>query len=200
MSSQGRSDRSASPNAMNDEDRRDLLVRQHKALYGDQAFYDKPAFQNENQNSRPTNISTTASEAVPTQDPRSGTESNASPAAAANNFGTFDTQAAAQQSSRTSNSSPRESSPHSTKPGTTPGAIGTRPSQATNSIGAKRNTPPTSGSMGFTFSGEGNAGDRNAISNPPSGRDSMASSGNWGTGSTVWGKGSLNGVSSTVWG
>ena len=40
VNAQGRTDRAISPNTMNEDDRRDLIARQHRALYGNEApFY-----------------------------------------------------------------------------------------------------------------------------------------------------------------
>lgn len=207
--SQGKSDRSESPSAIKEEDRRDLLARQHKALYGDQAFYDRSGFNDDNQTPRASNPSMAAGNTLEdkpatTQDSRSGTEATTSPATNSQNFGAFDQANTAQQSSRTSTSSPGESPPRGPKPTTAPGAIGTRPAQAINPAIAKRATPPASSPLSFGFANnENNNHDErsgSSASNPAAGRDSMTSSGNWGTGSGVWGKGSLSGVSSTVWG
>lgn len=206
LSSQGKSDRSVSPN-MNVEDRRDLLARQHKALYGEQALYDNPGFGDENQNSKAPNTvmatGNTFDQNSPT-DPRSGTEAVSSPVAHLQNFTNFDQAAAAQQSTRTSNSSPGESPPRTSNPNGAPGPIGTRSIQSLNPALIKRTTPPTSGPLGLGFNEHNSQGERSgsAASNPPpaAGRDSMTSSGNWGNASGVWGKSSLTGVSSTVWG
>ena len=196
---------------MNAEDRRDLLSRQHKALYGEQALYDNAGYGDENTNPRASNPSmmtgNTFDEKSP-QDPRSGTEavSSLTGAAATNsqNFTNFDQAAAIQQPTRASNSSPGDSPPRISNPNIAPGPIGTRPVQAVNPALIKRTTPPASSPLGLGF-GEHNAqGERSgsAASNPPpaAGRDSMTSSGNWGNASGVWGKSSLTGVSSTVWG
>lgn len=193
--SHGKSERSDSPNTMNDEDRRELLARQHKALYGESTLNSNNYGTLDNQHEDKTAL-TSKNHGVD-----SGANSTASPVNNNQQFGTFDS--AAQQSSRTSTSSPGNSSPpRAGKNMGAPAPIGTRPAQATNPALNKRTTPPTSSPLTFGFAGE--IGDRaaSAASNPQAstGRDSMTSSGNWGTGSGVWGKGSLTGVSSTVWG
>ena len=217
---------------MNEDERRDLLSRQHKALYGDQSFYEnKGGFNDENQTPRPGNTSmatagrgpspmtygsfamqdhtqagTVDDKGGPTnhQGTRSRTNSNSSPASNTQNFGVFDQSAAAQQSSRTSTSSPGGSPPRSAKGIMAPAPIGTRPAQAMNPTLAKRNTPPVSSPLSFGFApNESNAqGERagSAASNPATGKENMTGSVNWGSGSGVWGKGALGGVSSAVWG
>ena len=186
---------------MNVEDRRDLLARQHKALY------DNAGFPDENQNSRASNASTGIGNAFDersTQDPRSATEAASSSVMGSQNFTNFDQTAAAQQPTRTSNSSPGASPPRLSNPNLAPGPIGTRPPQAINPAFVKRNTPPASSPRGLGFGEQNPHGERSgsAASNPPpaAGRDSMTSSANWGNASGAWGKSSLTGVSSTVWG
>lgn len=217
---------------MNEDERRDLIARQHKALYGEGSFYEnKSGFTDDNQTPRPGNTSmvttgrgpspmaygsfgiqdptqsgSSEDKAVPTntQGSRSRTNSNSSPASNTQNFGVFDQSAGAQQSSRTSTSSPGGSPPRSAKGVTAPAPIGTRPAQAVNPALAKRTTPPASSplSFGFALNESGPQGERagSAASNPPTGKESMTGSVNWGSGSGVWGKGALGGVSSAVWG
>lgn len=56
ISTQGKADRAISPNAMNDEDRRELIARQHRALYGNDggSFYENANFGEENNTPRPS--------------------------------------------------------------------------------------------------------------------------------------------------
>lgn len=54
MASQGKSERSNSPN-VNDDERRDLLARQHRAMYGNDAFYEGNKFNEDGQTPRPLN-------------------------------------------------------------------------------------------------------------------------------------------------
>ena len=49
INAQGRTDRAISPNTMNEEDRRDLIARQHRALYGSEA----PFYEDESNTPRP---------------------------------------------------------------------------------------------------------------------------------------------------
>ena len=50
VSTQGKSDRAISPNTMNEEDRRELIARQHRALYGSESspYGDSPNYGDEN--------------------------------------------------------------------------------------------------------------------------------------------------------
>ena len=186
---------------MNPEDRQNLLARQHQALYENAGFAD------ENQNPRPSNIATGTGNAFDErsqQDSRSGADAASSSMVNSQNFGSFDQTSAVQQPTRTSNSSPGASPPRMSNPNMAPGPIGTRPAQAVNPALVKRTTPPASSPRGLGF-GEHNPQDErsgSAASNPPpaAGRDSMTSSANWGNASGVWGKSSMTGVSSTVWG
>jgi hypothetical protein len=56
ISTQGKADRAISPNTMNDEDRRELIARQHRALYGNDggSFYESVTFGEESNTPRPT--------------------------------------------------------------------------------------------------------------------------------------------------
>ena len=224
---------------MNEDERRDLISRQHKALYGNEpSFYEHQGnFSEDSQTPRPGNAPianvgggrgpspmTYGSYAV--QDPaqaagaeeggktgpspnpqtsRSRTNSNSSPSSNTQNFGVFDQSATAQQSSRTSTSSPGGSPPRSAKSIPAPAPIGTRPAQAINPALAKRSTPPASSPLSFGFApNESTAQNEragSAASNPnPAGKENVGPNVNWGTGSGVWGKSSLGGVSSAVWG
>ncbi|KAI9812730.1 MAG: hypothetical protein M1827_004486 [Pycnora praestabilis] len=55
VSTQGKSDRSMSPSAMNEEDRRELIARQHRALYGNDSapYYEAGGFGEDGQTPRP---------------------------------------------------------------------------------------------------------------------------------------------------
>lgn len=56
ISTQGKADRAISPNTMNDEDRRELIARQHRALYGNDgaSFYETTNFGEESNTPRPS--------------------------------------------------------------------------------------------------------------------------------------------------
>lgn len=57
VSTQGKSDRAISPNTMNEEDRRELIARQHRALYGNEssAFVEGSNFGDDSHTPRPSN-------------------------------------------------------------------------------------------------------------------------------------------------
>lgn len=149
-----KSDRSMSPNAMSEEDRRELIARQHRALYGDSSSL----YSNNNPTSsqdvrvsgagrgpsplafdpfgmQPQNAPGEGSVQMPARgdkDASGGAQevranSNSSPASSQNpSFTLFDN---AQQASRTSNSSPGGSPPHQGPKASSSGVapIGTRP-------------------------------------------------------------------------
>ncbi|KAL8780893.1 MAG: hypothetical protein Q9194_000665 [Teloschistes cf. exilis] len=264
VSSQNKSDRATSPNTMNEEDRRELIARQHRALYGNDsgAIFEGARSNEEGQTPRPGNqsagapssasgtrgasprtfdpyalgpnqaqgnIAEAATQAIHSeqsqhhastgpspkpqqQQQRSRTNSNASPASANNqqSFSLFEN--AQQQSSRTSTSSPGDSSPHTGKPpGPTSGSvapIGTRPaqSQAANPALNKSSTTPIPSPLGYGFASNesqptnnGNERSASAASNPaPGAKDGSLA---WGSSSGVWGnKNPLGGVQQSVWG
>ncbi|KAL8716974.1 MAG: hypothetical protein Q9225_005746 [Loekoesia sp. 1 TL-2023] len=262
MSSQNKSDRAISPNTMNEEDRRELIARQHRALYGNDsgALFDSTRPNDESQTPRPGDQSVGASGAASggrgasprTFDPyamaqgqaqaniveaasqaganeqgqqniltgpspkpqqqRSRTNSNSSPASNNNqNFTLFES--TAQQSSRTSTSSPGDSSPHQGKPsaptsgGVAP--IGTRPAQgqAVNPALNKRSTTPLPSPLSYGFApnetlsaNNNNSNERStsAASNPSSGAKESGLA--WGNSSGVWGNKNPLGVQASVWG
>ncbi|KAL8697871.1 MAG: hypothetical protein Q9224_002108 [Gallowayella concinna] len=262
MSSQNKSDRATSPSTMNEEDRRELIARQHRALYGNDngALHDNTRASGESNTPRPGNQSAGASGSASagrgasprTFDPyamgqsqaqaniaeaatqagaaeqgqqnastgpspkpqqqRSRANSNSSPASNHNqNFSLFDT--TAQQSSRTSTSSPGDSSPHQGK-GSAPTSngvapIGTRPSQiqAVNPALNKRSTTPLPSPLSYGFAPNENLSANNnkdnerstsAASNPTSGAKEGGLA--WGSSSGVWGNKSPLGVQASVWG
>ncbi|KAK7720238.1 hypothetical protein SLS57_005646 [Botryosphaeria dothidea] len=234
-----KSDRSMSPNAMSEEDRRDLIARQHRALYGETSnLYTDGTVRQSSQDARvatslagrgpsplafdPFGMQTGGDPAVqmPVRDgkdsnagvQRSRANSTSSPSSNHNaSFSLFDN---AQQSSRTSNSSPTGGSPprggvkSSGSAGVAP--IGTRPTpasgQAANPALNKRSTTPLPSplSYGFTASDQqGNERSASTSSNPSSSvtdKGGVAGLG-WGSNSGVWGssKSSL-GVQASVWG
>ena len=236
VSSQGKSEPSISPSAMNDESRHETIARQQRALYGNgsdaPAFYDGNSF-NDDQTPRPANANVAPSggrgpspmaynsfgiqdhsQPAQAEDGTKGTSpnatgtrsragSNSSPSSNNQNFSLFDSSTAAQQSSRTSTSSPG-GSPRASKPSAAPAPIGTRPAQAAIPAVNKRSTPPASSPLSFGFAPNENLqGERasSAASNPQgSGKESMNGSMNWGNSSGVWGKSNLGNVQASVWG
>ena len=254
ISTQGKSERSISPNSTNDEDRRELIARQHRALYGNDggSYYDGSNFGMDSHTPRPnaqaggpsgaaasgrgpsplsynsfgTNQEQRQIETAPqhngneqsntkgpspkSQQSRSRANSNSSPASASNpqNFSLFEN---AQQSSRTSTSSPGGSPPRPTKASTGPigsgvAPIGTRPAQgqAVHPALNKRSTTPLPSPLSYGFapnetaatSSNANERSTSAASNPPAGgKESNMTNINWGSSSGVWGKAPLG-----VWG
>ncbi len=242
---------------MNEEDRRELIARQHRALYGSESspYVEGGHFGDESHTPRPSNQASgnasaggrgpsprsydpyamgqnaaqgvsadaggqlNANESATTgpspkpQQGRSRADSTASPASnpQSQNFSLFEN--AAQQSSRTSTSSPGGSPPRQTKtsnPGVAP--IGTRPSQnqGPNAYLTKGSTTPSPSPLGYGFTNNdnqnlnatlnGNERSTSAASNPSGGNNkdsSMGGSSAWGTGSGVWGNKSLQ---ASVWG
>ncbi|KAL8926166.1 MAG: hypothetical protein Q9208_003069 [Pyrenodesmia sp. 3 TL-2023] len=263
MSSQNKSDRAISPNTMNEEDRRELIARQHRALYGNESgsFYEGTRPSDDSQTPRPSdqsavasgpasaargssprafdpyalgqtqahaNIAEAASQAVaseqgqqnasagPSPKPpqqRSRTNSNSSPASNHNqNFTLFES-SGAQQSSRTSTSSPGDSSSHTGKAsapiGSNVAPIGTRPvqNQAVNPALNKRSTTPLPSPLSYGFapnesltanSNNGNERSTSAASNPSSSNKESGLA--WGNSSGVWGNKNPLGVQASVWG
>lgn len=262
ISTQGKSERAISPSAMNDEERRDLIARQHRALYGNDgaAYYGSDseshtprpigqsssgatnsaagrgpsplafdAFgmsQNQMQAGPSENAAhyanneqgqqqsaTNGPSPKPTQQ-RSRANSTSSPSSNNQSFSLFES--TAQQSSRTSTSSPGGSPPRQTKAsngaiGTGVAPIGTRPaqSQAANPALNKRSTTPLPSPLSYGFAPNENANGNtpsnanerstSAASNPQIGAKDAGMSMGWGSSSGVWGKNPL-GVQASVWG
>ncbi|KAL9097557.1 MAG: hypothetical protein Q9165_000453 [Trypethelium subeluteriae] len=245
-----KSDRSMSPNTMNEEERRELIARQHRALYGnDSTLYtgDNPTPRQGSQDAR---ISTSAtgvrgnsplafdpfgsqSSASATEPPvqmpareqlqkqdaaitgkqSSRRNSNSSPSSQPTSFGLFEN---AQQSSRTSTSSPGGSPPLQGPKSSTatagPAPIGTRPTQNQTAPApglSKRSTTPLPSplSYGFSANEQGASNSNNnerstsAASNPNSNvPEKSVGLGGWGSNSGVWGTGKNLGVQASVWG
>lgn len=164
----------------------------------------------ERQVNQPSVAGSSTQQSQPQSKPRSRANSTSSPASNPANFSLFDT--AAQQSSRTSTSSPggsppRQSSKAPMASGVAP--IGTRPNPAAPSQGAnggngKRSTTPLPSplSYGFGPKEDQNANERSAssASNPAAGAQDPNISLGWGTKSGVWGTKSSLGVQASVWG
>ena len=240
---------------MNEEDRRELIARQHRALYGGEgaSFYEGNTAGDNNQIARSSVPGTTAAgrgasprafdpfsrsnqpqPAVgepasllnsteqnpqgPTTGPspkpqqqRSRANSNSSPASNQQSFGLFDNNA--QQSSRTSTTSPGEPSGQQAKTSTAPtpagvAPIGTRPAanQAQNPALSKRSTTPLPSPLSYGFApneapstSSANERSTSAASNPSAGVKESSMGMAWGSNSGVWGKNSL-GAQASVWG
>lgn len=215
-----------SPSAMSEEDRRELIARQHRALYGnDSNLYlgENPPARPLSQDARVTGANGQVAGAGPfdqfgmstassvdnntpvpaSNEVRSRAESTASPSPNPNSFAMFD---GVQQPSRASTSSPNGASPprQGMKAGSTNGVapIGTRPIQASGQL--KRSTPPTSSPLSYGFSNDkAIAAERStsAASNPPSGAPDKSLALGWGSTSGAWSatKNTM-GVQASVWG
>jgi len=145
------------------------------------------------------------------QQQRSRANSNSSPASNQQGFSLFDNNNA-QQSSRTSTSSPGESSGQQGKTSAPTNAgvapIGTRPfsNQAPNPALNKRSTTPLPSPLSYGFApneqpppnSSANDPPASATSNPSAGAKDSNTSMTWGSGSGVWGKNPL-GVQASVW-
>ncbi|KAI9743402.1 MAG: hypothetical protein M1818_003249 [Claussenomyces sp. TS43310] len=198
---------------MSEEERRELIARQRSALYGEGASFPENGGFDENGAPRPVtqgNVGrgpsplagqqTSGNEPNAAQ-PRSRANSTSSPSSnAAANFSLFDN---AQQSSRTSTSSPGGSPPRQGKSAAGSVApIGTRPAaQATNPALNKRSTTPLPSPLSYGFGASNNEEakvDRttSAASNPSTTPEVGLG---WGNKGGVWGKNSL-GVQASVWG
>lgn len=215
-----KSDRSLSPSGMSEEDRRELIARQHRALYGNESnlyIGDGPPSRPISQDARvlagatgphtssPMNYdaygaaTSTAPDGVPQGpsigggQPRSRSNSNSSPAQTQNTFAMYDSNQPA--GNPTSSSSPGASP---TRGGTkVPGSggvapIGTRPLQA------KRNTPPMPSPLGHGYTG-GNERSQSSASNPATSGQEKPSGLGWGGNSSSgpWGS---NKPQASVWG
>lgn len=224
--SAAKSDRSMSPSAMSEEDRRELIARQHRALYGDGSnLYpgdasSRPASQDARVLAATTSGHGSSPLAFDAFHPPAGTSAEAvaaaqtgsgrqrSPTTSAdskspnpNTFTMFDNS----QQNRTSTSSPGGSPPRqgaAAAGGNGVAPIGTRPAQGTTQ--SKRTTPPTSSPLSFGFAGDKNGGAERTTSAPSNavngGAEKPASLG-WGANAGPWAsnKGAL-GVQASVWG
>ena len=180
-------------------------LRGHSPLAFD--HFNAPASQGDNAIQQPQEPQSATSQAPGQQ--RSRANSTSSPSSnPTSSFSLFES--AAQQSSRTSTSSPGGSPPRQGKGPTSSGVapIGTRPSggQAPNPALNKRSTTPLPSPLSYGFAASTNdettdpkdGRTPSAASNPNSQAQQDVSLG-WGSKSGVWGKNSL-GVQASVWG
>ncbi|KAF2215212.1 hypothetical protein CERZMDRAFT_82258 [Cercospora zeae-maydis SCOH1-5] len=218
-------DRSLSPATMSEEDRRELIARQHRALYGEgSSLYNADGTRAPSQDARtssagrgpsplafdPFGQAQSGADGSVQMPPRDRAESTASPVSnpPVQQFGLLND---AQQSSRTSTSSPGESPPLTgVSKGSAAGVapIGTRPAQAPG-LGKRSTTPLTPSSLSYGFNASDNrpahAGNdqrsTSAASNPSLAKEGASGLGNWGSSSGTWGPGSKNlSVQPSVWG
>jgi hypothetical protein len=221
-----KSDRSMSPNTMSDEDRRELIARQHRALYGDNSSLYGSDGSSQRPPSQDVRVSgsgrgpsplaydpygvqsQSGSEGAVQMPPRDRGNSTASPVSNQTTQHSYTLLSDAQQSSRTSNSSPDGEPQKGGVPGVAP--IGTRPMQAPNSAGGmnKRSTTPLTPStlsQGFSADSQNTSASKDerstsAASNPALADKGVSGLGSWGTNSGVWGSGKNLAVQPSVWG
>ncbi|KAI5467947.1 hypothetical protein BGZ63DRAFT_344148 [Mariannaea sp. PMI_226] len=192
---------------MSEEERRELIARQHSALYGEGIFADKNSYVDETgvvRTGRPGTVGsgpssirghspmtfenmarvppnaeagTPGSENAPTMEPTSRPQSTVSPQAGVPTNKVFDNAVGAQ--SRTSTSSPTSGSPPRDL------APGSKPGQSGNTV-APIGTRPSGNPA--------NAASSKRSTTP------LASPGGWGRGNGVWGQSSGLGAPASVWG
>jgi hypothetical protein len=206
--SASKSDRSTSPAATEDS-RRDLLARQHRALYGNEspAFFPPGPLDD---NSRPD--SQTGNTGVRGSSPRAvdpfglaSTESIPSPSRA-NSTSSPSSAAAFEQPAA---STPPSDSPSRSKSGSV-GPIGSRVQQSappTNPALNKRSITPLPSPLGLGFTADPSPTERTSSAGPApaaaatGSKDSAGGVGlGWSNGSGVWGSKSGLGVQASVWG
>jgi hypothetical protein len=212
-----KSDRSMSPNTMNEDDRRELIARQHRALYGENSalYNNNPTSSQDvrvqsagaNRGASPLAFDPFGSRAQSisaggAQEARAN--SNASPSSHQNPaFGLFD----AQQASRTSSSSPAGSPPvpgPNKANGSGVAPIGTRPApnhhqQAGAPLGKRATTPlPSPLSYGAYNANEQKNVATTSSSLNPSSTVTDKGAAIWNNG--PWGNAPNQGVQASVWG
>lgn len=207
--SASKSDRSTSPVAVSEDSRRDLLARQHRALYGNEspAFFPPGALE---ESSRP------ASQAASTSGVR-----GASPRSVGGPFSLTGSTEAQTPPRANSTSSPSSAinagfeqpvtspSPDSSRqPTGTVGPIGSRVQNPPNPALNKRSITPLPSPLGLGFTPAdpapertSSAGSTPAVPSTGSGPKDPAGVGlGWSNGSGVWGSKSGLGVQASVWG
>lgn len=201
---------------MNEEDRRELIARQHRALYGSESnLYlgesssPRPASQDARlaagRGASPMSFDsfkmpggTPEGGAKNSVDSQSHTDASASPAPNPTQFTMFDN---SQQPTRTSASPPTNSPPRT---GVKAGAVGVAPiGTRPQASGPKRASPPTSSNINYAFHNDKinpvTERSTSAASNSAAGSNESAHALGWSSG--PWGvpKSSL-GVQASVWG
>ena len=183
VSTQGKPDRANSPSVMNEEERRELIARQHRALYGNEGFYEGSGFSEDGHTPRPgsqtagplsarghspmtfnnfggpdsSQMSTEDAAKGPSPKPtgtRSRSNSNTSPASNSNTQNfSLFDPSAKPQQSSRTSASSPGGSPPRGGKASAPAPIGTRPN---NPALNKRNTPPASSPLSFGFAANDN--------------------------------------------
>lgn len=212
-----KSDRSMSPSTLSEEGRRELIARQHRALYGgdnssyaSQSNYGDDAGTREQSGSVPTSATGGGRGSSPRGvDPFGG--SAQSNQAEGTTQGDRKATSPTTQQGKAPTPPTAEESNHSrqiSKSTTAPvaggmGPIGSRPNaqQAPGQSLNKRTTSPLPASLGYGFGNtDQNERSGSSNSNPNNSKDSnnATSIGTWGTGSGVWGSNKIGATS--VWG
>lgn len=129
ISTQGKSDRAISPNAMNEEDRRELIARQHRALYGNDggSFYESGNFGDDAHTPRPS-----------TQPSGNSTSAGGAQGSSPNTFGVNQNQAPSSLTETTGHISADQTQPNAPK-GSSP--IPQQPRSRANSTSSPASNP-----------------------------------------------------------
>jgi hypothetical protein len=215
---------------MSEEDRRELIARQHRALYGDNSsMYNTDGSRAPSQDARspagrgPSPLAFDAfslghgnKDGAVQMPSRDRTENTTSPVSGAPPQQSFASLNDPQQNNRTSSSSPAGSPPLvqgqqkgglSGLSGVAP--IGTRPVQGAGPHGKRSTTPLTPSSLSYGFNASGSQHGANgkdersasSASNPGHSDKTVSGLGSWGSNSAVWGSTKNTlAVQPSVWG
>ena len=215
-----KSDRSLSPSTLSEEGRRDLIARQHRALYGEATGMMSPGDEAPRDQSGNINAPIGAGPRGPSpramdpfgapgqgapgdasQDPSRGDKTTSPSGQAGAGFGAFEGKSATPPIGEEGQHS-RQLSKSTTAPltgGMAP--IGSRPNPQNQSIN-KRTTSPLPSTLSYGFGSNDPNNERsnssNSNSNAPKEGSNNAGMGAWGTGSGVWGSNKIGATS--VWG
>lgn len=210
-----KSDRSMSPSTLSEEGRRDLIARQHKALYGGESggFSPPTSFGTEVSSRDQVGSAPPAGPGGRDSSPRDPFSGSSQPTQV-DGVMQGDRKAGSPTTQQGSLPTPptgdepthsRQISKSTTAPTTgMMGPIGSRPNtqQAPNQSLSKRTTSPLPSSLGYSFGANDQNNERSGSSNsnPNNQKESSAttSMGTWGTGSGVWGSNKIGATS--VWG
>ena len=226
--SSGKSDRSMSPSTLSEESRRELIARQHRALYGNEApgFLPQGAFSDDGSNSA-ANIPTSAPGGVrgnspggmdPFGMPSQSSQGEGNTSSGQEKPGSPSTGTASNQQFGSSQKAPapptgeeghsRNISKSTTAPvgGMSIGPIGSRPSTQNQPPAQginKRSTTPlynfgSTNDHNTERAGSSNSNNNNNNNQKDNSNAGSGSMGTWGTGSGVWGSNKIGGTA--VWG
>lgn len=208
-----KSDRSMSPSTLSEEGRRELIARQHRALYGpdSQGFTPQGHFlQDGTQQGPPSADAPNASAPIRGPSPRGLDPFGMNTPGESTQQAPTETQTTSppgNQHGKTSTSPPGEDGSHSrsiskstTAPPGSVGPIGSRPTaqHAPGQSLNKRTTSPLPSTLGYGFTANDQGNERTNSSNSATGQKEpgQSSMGAWGTGSGVWGS---NKIGASVW-